>query len=71
LFTATAFFTPTRFSLPQVLTSGHLNYVPLLYVAAAMIFWLARVLFGNAFTTRRPRGAASDIRPQIANLGAG
>jgi hypothetical protein len=59
LFTTTAFFTPTRFSLPSIMTNTHLNYIPIIYVVSVSMFWLFRSLFGGAYKAKALHGAAA------------
>ncbi len=54
LITVISFFLGKQRLFPGAVVKLHLNYVPILIVAAVMIYWLCRVLFTNAY--KRPTG---------------
>ena len=59
LFTAVAFFLPTRFELPAFLTRGHLNVLPVIFVALSTLYWLVRVLRNPAGIRKYPSSSNS------------
>lgn len=61
LITVISFFLGKQRLFPGAVVKLHLNYVPILIVAAVMIYWLCRVLFTSAY--RKP------LRPGMNPVG--
>jgi len=69
LITVISFFLGKERLFPGAVIKMHLNYVPILIVAAVMIYWLCRVLFTNAY--KRPTGRKPGSPPGNSVLAPG